>query len=165
MFVSGLPNPRRSHALEASMAAMEMLEVVQRAQDVKDAPVAWKVRIGLHTGPVVAGVVGVRKFAFDIWGNTVNLASRMESSGEANRVNLSARTHEFIKDFVDCESRGLVLTKDGRSLEMYFARELRAEVSDPAVFVERYRAAYSEEPRVCPVAEPTEPEETRTMLT
>ncbi len=165
MFVSGLPNPRRSHALEAAMAAMEMLEVVQRAQDVKDAPVAWKVRIGLHTGPVVAGVVGVRKFAFDIWGNTVNLASRMESSGEANRVNLSARTHEFIKDFVDCESRGLVLTKDGRSLEMYFARELRAEVSDPAVFVERYRAAYSEEPRVCPVAEPTEPEETRTMLT
>ncbi len=164
MFVSGLPNPRRSHALDAAMAAMEMLEIVQRAQKVKDAPVAWKVRIGMHTGPVVAGVVGVRKFAFDIWGNTVNLASRMESAGEGNRVNISARTYESIKDFVDCEPRGLIATKDGRALEMYFARGLRAEVSDPAAFVERYRAAFSEEPHVCPAVEPAEPEATRTLI-
>jgi class 3 adenylate cyclase len=165
MFVSGLPNPRRSHAVDAVMAALEMLEAVKRAQAMKDSPVTWQVRIGLHTGPVVAGVVGVRKFAFDIWGNTVNLASRMESGGGANRVNVSARTHESIKDFIDCEARGLVMTKDRRALEMFFARELRPELSDPAVFAARYRDAFSVEPRVHPSTEPAEPQETRTLLT
>jgi class 3 adenylate cyclase len=145
MFVSGMPNVRKSHALDATMAAMEMLDLCQRMER-SDSPVAWKVRIGLHTGSVVAGVVGVRKFAFDIWGNTVNLASRMESTGESERVNISARTHECIRDFIDCESRGLVATKDGRSFEMYFTRDLRGEVADPEEFARRYRAAFSEEP-------------------
>jgi class 3 adenylate cyclase len=149
MFVSGLPHARKAHALDATMAAMEMLELCQRMErrvEQHDSPVAWKVRIGLHTGPVVAGVVGVRKFAFDIWGNTVNLASRMESSGESDRVNISARTHECIADFIDCEPRGFVPTKDGRSFEMFFTRDFRADVSEREKFARRYREAFSEEP-------------------
>ncbi len=145
MFVSGLPLQRRSHALDATMAAMEMMELCRRMEQ-RSAAVAWKLRIGLHTGPVVAGVVGVRKFAFDVWGNTVNLASRMESSGEPDRVNVSGRTYEEIREFIDCESRGLVTTKDGRALEMHFVRELRANVADRDAFAKRYRTAFSEEP-------------------
>jgi hypothetical protein len=81
------------------------------------------------------------------------VAQAVESSGQANRVNISARTHQIIKDFVACESRGLVTAKDGRALEMYFAQELRAEVADPAVFVERYRLVFSEKPRVQPAVD------------
>ena len=62
-----------------------------------------RLRIGIHTGPVVAGVVGINKFAFDIWGDTVNYSSRMESSSEANRINLSERTYSRVKDFFACE--------------------------------------------------------------
>lgn len=157
MFVSGLPNLRKAHALDATMAALEMVELCQRMERA-NSPVTWKVRIGLHTGPVVAGVVGVRKFAFDIWGNTVNLASRMESSGESDRVNMSARTHECIREFIDCEPRGSVPTKDGRSFEMFFAGGLRAEVANPEKFAARYREAFSEEPHQMPAlfAGPTE---------
>jgi len=86
-----------------------------------DRPAQWKVRIAIHTGPVIAGVVGINKFAFDIWGDTVNLSSRMEASSEANRINLSERTYSRAKGFFDCECRGKVVTKEKRELEMYFA--------------------------------------------
>lgn len=124
MFVSGLPQPSPSHAVDAVLAALEILE---KAKELAQRPggTQWRLRVGLHSGPVVAGVVGVRKFAFDIWGDTVNLASRMESSGIPDRVNLSAHTHSLVRDFIECEPRGHVRTKDGRDLEMFFAQRMR----------------------------------------
>ena len=89
----------------------------------------WVLRIGIHTGPVVAGVVGQRKFAYDIWGDTVNTASRMESSGATGEVNISGRTFELIKDDFVCEYRGKVEAKNKGLIDMYFVRRLDPELS------------------------------------
>lgn len=136
MFASGLPDARPSHAVDAVMAALEMLEVVKNFAPLT----GWDIRIGLNSGPVVAGVVGTRKFAFDIWGNTVNLASRMESSGVPGRVNLSAETYLVTHGLIDCENRGLVHTKDGRDIPMFLVRGLSAD------FAARYEAEFGRKP-------------------
>ncbi len=150
MFASGLPAPRRAHAVDAVLAALEMVEVVDRLASAT----GWAIRVGLHSGPVVAGVVGTRKFAFDIWGNTVNLASRMESSGVPGRVNLSQNTYQLTRGLIDCEARGRVHTKDGRELPMYLADGparglLNGLVTDgiPDAFASRYEAEFGEKLR------------------
>jgi class 3 adenylate cyclase len=83
----------------------------------------FEIRIGIHTGPVVAGIVGVKKFAYDIWGDTVNIASRMESSGEAGRVNISGSTYELVKDKFRCEPRGKIEAKNMGGIAMYFIND------------------------------------------
>ncbi len=145
MLVSGLPRPHAGHAVDAVLAALRMVDVVTELATRGDGAV-WGVRIGLHSGPVSAGVVGVRKFAFDIWGYTVNLASRMESSGAPGMVNVSARTWELVAEFFDGEARGMVQTKDKRDREMYFVRGLKPELKQPERFRERYRERFGEEP-------------------
>jgi adenylate cyclase len=111
--------------------------------------ITFDIRIGIHTGPVVAGVVGTRRFAFDIWGETVNLASRMESSGAADCINISERTFGRVKDFFDCEHRGRVMTKDLKERDMYFVRGLKDalvpgpdEAEVPSSFARRYRTYF-----------------------
>lgn len=121
MFASGLPVPRASHAVDAVLAALEMADVVKRFAG-KAGGTGWNIRIGLHSGPVVAGVVGIRKFAFDIWGNTVNFAARMESSGVPGRVNMSDRTCRLTRELIECEFRGQIRIKEGRELPMFLAR-------------------------------------------
>jgi hypothetical protein len=90
----------------------------------------WDIRIGIHTGTVVAGVVGQKKLSYDIWGDTVNTASRMESSGEAGKINISGTTYEFVKEFFECEYRGKMPVKYKGELEMYFVNGIVSELSD-----------------------------------
>jgi adenylate cyclase len=163
MFVSGLPNRRSANPVDAVLAALEMVEMVRRAGG-PESGASWQIRVGLHTGPVIAGVVGIRKFAFDIWGETVNLASRMESCGEPNRVNISERTFARVKDFVTLERRGRIRTKEGDEIDMYFvqgvAEHLLADRSacPPPLFDRRYSLYFSERPPSFPkyLTEPLE---------
>lgn len=121
MCASGLSNGR---ALPNSIvkAALEMQQFLdeQRAERSRIGKPYFQARIGIHTGSVVAGVVGVKKFAYDIWGDTVNTASRVESNGEAGRVNISETTYRLVKYKFECEYRGKVEAKNKGLIDMYF---------------------------------------------
>ncbi|MBK7344112.1 MAG: tetratricopeptide repeat protein [Saprospiraceae bacterium] len=120
--VGGLPEEREGHALDVVRAAQEMQEWME-ARVVKLANEGrpfFRMRAGIHTGPVVAGVVGDRKFAYDIWGDTVNTAARMESNSEPGRINLSAATWVEVRDQITCSPRGAIEAKGKGMLEMYF---------------------------------------------
>jgi class 3 adenylate cyclase len=155
MFVSGMPDRRPSHPVDAVLAALEMVETV-RTMARPNEGIEWQMRVGLHTGPVIAGVVGIHKFAFDVWGDSVNFSSRMESSGAPNRVNLSERTYSRVKDFIRCTPRGRVLTKDGREADMFFADGVYEKLIDggvegiPAAFARRYKIYFQQAVRAFP---------------
>ena len=89
----------------------------------------WELRIGLNTGPVMAGVVGKKKFTYDIWGDAVNVAARIESNGEAGRIALSESTYHRVKDQFECEHRGLIEAKNKGLLDMYFLNRINSESS------------------------------------
>lgn len=134
MCASGIPEPDPAHALNALLMGLAMLEAVEKsnADRERKGMTEWPVRIGIHTGPVVAGVVGEKKFAYDIWGDTVNLASRMESHGEAGRLNISGVTYAQVMDYVEVAPRGPIKVKGKGELNMYFVLRLKAEWSaDP----------------------------------
>jgi len=155
MFVSGMPDRSPSHPVDAVLAALEMVEAV-RSMARMDEGIEWQMRVGLHTGPVIAGVVGIHKFAFDVWGDSVNFSSRLESSGAPNRVNLSERTYSRVKDFIRCTPRGRVVTKDGREADMFFADGVHEKLIDPgldgipAAFARRYRIYFQQAVRAFP---------------
>ena len=118
--VSGLPTKNRNHATDAVAFAMHLRDfMLRRKLMLGDA--TFQMRIGIHTGSVIAGIVGTRKFAYDIWGDTVNTAARMEQNGEPGKVNISQTTYELIKDKFNCEYRGEVAAKKKGVLKMYFA--------------------------------------------
>ncbi|MEO5602088.1 MAG: adenylate/guanylate cyclase domain-containing protein [Cyclobacteriaceae bacterium] len=122
MCASGIPTPIDNHAQNAVMAALAIQQYIAKnnLKRKERGSVSWELRIGIHSGPLVAGVVGRKKFAYDIWGNTVNIANRLESSGEVGRVNISSATYHLVKGSFNCQYRGKILAKNMGEVEMYF---------------------------------------------
>jgi len=122
MCAGGIPKPDENHVLKIVKAGLEVQQYIsqhnERRRERGLEP--WLVRIGIHVGPVVAGVVGKKKYAYDIWGSTVNIASRMESNGEPGKVNVSSATYELIKDYYECSYRGKISAKNVGEIDMYF---------------------------------------------
>jgi class 3 adenylate cyclase len=118
--VSGLPDTKDHNAANVVKAALEILEVVKEMRRSNNGYSSFDIRIGIHTGPLVAGVVGNKKFAYDIWGDTVNTAARMEQNSESNRINISQSTYELVKDKFTCSFRGKQPAKNKGMIEMYF---------------------------------------------
>ena len=121
MCAAGVPEPKKNSTLAVVMAGLEMLETV------KNEACGWKIRLGIHQGSLVSGVVGKKKFAYDIWGDTVNIASRMESSGAPMKINISEQVYHRIKDYFDCEVRGEVEAKSLGKTNMYFVNGLKSD--------------------------------------
>ncbi|MDA8410802.1 MAG: response regulator [Treponema sp.] len=120
--VSGMPEPNADHAYSLVRAADAMLGWLA-ARNAK-ADIQWEMRVGINSGEVVAGIVGVRRYIYDVFGDTVNVASRMENASAPMRINLSASTRRLLGDRVDCEDRGLLEVKGQGPMEMHFVRKI-----------------------------------------
>ena len=131
MCAGGLPEQSRTHAVDTCLAALEIQNFMTRTneQRKKSRLPPWELRIGIHTGPVMAGVVGKTKFTYDIWGNAVNIAALMESNGEAGRIALSESTYHRVNDMFETEHRGSIEGKNKGSLEMYVLNRLKPGLS------------------------------------
>jgi adenylate cyclase len=124
--VCGLPAPDESHAEKVVRAACEIRDyMLHRRKEVGDK--TFEIRIGVHSGSVVAGIVGVKKFAYDIWGDTVNTAARMEQSSLPGKVNISQSTYELVSDKFYCKYRGEIDAKNKGMMKMYFAEKMPVE--------------------------------------
>lgn len=117
---SGLGEGVAEHAINCITAAQQMLSYLEernRKHEIK-----WRMRVGIHSGPIVAGVVGKKKFRYDLFGDTINTASRMETSGEPGKINISGPTYQLVKNDIDCDYRGKVHAKGKGDMEMYFVK-------------------------------------------
>ena len=148
-----IPILKNTHAIYNILAAFEVQGFMKKMKEIKEnlnLPY-WELRLGIHTGELIAGVIGEKKFAYDVWSDTVNTASRCESSGEIGRINISKSTYEKVKDFFECEYRGIITTKNKEFIQMYFVNGLLPELQDnrnPRVpnkeFEKRYNYLLSE---------------------
>jgi ligand-binding sensor domain-containing protein/class 3 adenylate cyclase len=129
MAAGGIPTKNETNPFGVTAAGLEMvhrLEILNE-EKTKKGKKAWQLRCGIHTGSVISGVVGKNKFAFDIWGDAVNTAARMESSGDIMKVNISGSTFELVKHYFNCTPRGKIKAKNKGEIEMYFVDGLKSE--------------------------------------
>ena len=122
MCVAGVPSGMPDHAVRMAQAALEIQHFLEKWKAQKQAGQQpfYEARIGIHSGPLVAGVAGVAKFAFDTWGETVNIAARMEQNSHPNRINISGETYQLVKNHFTCTPRGEITAKNIGAIEMYF---------------------------------------------
>ncbi len=156
MAVAGVPNRRAAHAVDATLAALR----VARAIAERPGPVVdeweWSFRLGLHSGPCISGVLGARRPVFDLWGDTVSVATLVQKAGRAGAVSISAATAELIGELFDIDLEVATVSHHGSSLAVHVVRGIRAElVADAeeglvnAAFCSRYEAMFGEP---CPEA-------------
>ena len=129
MCASGLPVPSYTHASDMIHAAIEFQHFMEERKKEKElrGEIPFLLRIGIHTGPVVAGIVGIKKYAYDIWGDTVNLAARMEQNSESGKINISGSTYELVKGKFTCVHRGKIQAKNKGEIDMYFVNHSFSE--------------------------------------
>ena len=116
----GLEKEINEHAINCITAAQQMLSYLEKRN--KKHEIKWRMRVGIHSGPIVAGVVGKKKFTYDLFGDTINTASRMESSGEPGKINISGPTFQLVKNDIKCNYRGKIHAKGKGEMEMYFVK-------------------------------------------
>lgn len=129
MCAGGLPVPNKTNADDVIQAAFEIQEFMKNHRKEREAQNLpyFQLRIGIHTGPVVAGIVGIIKFAYDIWGDTVNVAAAMEHQGLEGKINISGSTYEIIKHKYHCTYRGKILAKNKGEIDMYFVEGMKED--------------------------------------
>ncbi|MDX1958309.1 MAG: adenylate/guanylate cyclase domain-containing protein [Leptospiraceae bacterium] len=148
MLAGGLPIANSTHAIDCVLAALEIQAFMEQMKQIKQAQgfPYWELRLGINTGPLIAGVIGEMKFTYDVFGDTVNTASRMESSGIAGKINISSSTYNLVKDLFSCELRGEVMAKNKGMMEMYIVNSLKPEYfidGDYKVPNEKFKEKYN----------------------
>ncbi|WP_246019996.1 adenylate/guanylate cyclase domain-containing protein [Muriicola soli] len=130
MCVGGLHGEEKNHAVRMVSAALDIVAFVEETKnDIKATELSFDIRIGINSGPVVAGVVGTHKFAYDIWGDAVNVAARMESMSQAGKINISEMTYHLVKKEFICTPRGVIAIKNRGEMDMYFIEGRISEVT------------------------------------
>lgn len=125
MCVGGLPVANSTHAEDVVQAALQIMAFMEQRKKEREqaGEVPFEIRVGIHTGPVIAGIVGVHKFAYDIWGDTVNTAAQMEQNSHTGKINISGTTYALVKDKYNCKHRGKIDAKNKGMIDMYFVEE------------------------------------------
>ncbi len=127
MCVGGIPIRNQTNPIDCVLAAFQFQKYMLQKREIREGTgkPQWHLRIGLHTGALVAGVVGKKKFLYDVWGDTVNTAARMETSAEEGMINISGATYEDIKDYFECEYRGKLPVKNKGAIDMYYVTRIK----------------------------------------
>lgn len=131
MCAGGLPVQNEYHPILVTLAAMEVRDFMEefKQERANNGEPEWELRLGINSGSLIAGVVGKKKFAYDVWGDTVNTAARLESASEPGKINISGTTYEYIKRYFDCTQRGKVEVKNKGKIDMYFVDGIKPEYS------------------------------------